>query len=378
MRRQECFAPQGNVSPRSGVVSILDESGPWAAAIERVLERKGTVMLLGAPDTGKTTLARDLVNAAVARDLGRVALLDADVGQGEIGPPGTVALATVRAPVEALAELKAERLSFVGATSPPGHLLAVVTGVRRLADEAQRRDAALIVVDTSGLVQGAVARSLKQAKVDLLRPETVLALQAGTELEGVLRLIETASEATVLRLPPYPGARPKPPGLRRARRSARFYHRFERARTFEIPSAQVAISHGWLFNGRSLPPHRLRAVEALLHNELIHAEESEDAVHLLVRRQPPASAAEVLREEVPGRRAVVTPAYMLQNLLVGLVEQDGNLADIGILQGVDFHRRVLTVLTPLNHVGNIHQVRLGRLRLRADGSEIGPVRPGDL
>ena len=77
-------------------------------------------------------------------------------------------------------------------------------------------------------------------------------------------------------------------------------------------------------------------------------------------------------------RVVAAPAYVFQNLLVGLVEQDGNVAEIGILQGVQFQRRVLTVLTPLNHVGMIRQVRLGRLRLRPDGSEIGPVRPGDL
>ena len=37
-----------------------------------------------------------------------------------------------------------------------------------------------------------------------------------------------------------------------------------------------------------------------------------------------------------------------------------------------------SVLTPLTHVGMIRQLRLGRLRLRPDGSEIGPVRPGDL
>jgi polynucleotide 5'-hydroxyl-kinase GRC3/NOL9 len=342
------------------------------------MERKGTALLLGGPDTGKTTLSRELANAGAARGWNRVSLIDADVGQGEVGPPGTVALATVHTPVEALTELKAERLGFVGATSPPGHLLALVTSVRRMADEARRRGAELIVVDTSGLIEGSAARQLKQAKVDLLRPETVIAIQSGRELEGILRLVETGSTAEVIRLSPHPAARPKPPGLRRARRTARFFHRFQRARAFELSTAQVAISHGWLFTGRLVAQHRVKLAAATLQTEVLYAEETEGAVYFLVRRQPSTTAPAALQEEFRGRRLVVTPGYALQNLLVGLVEQDGNVADIGILQGVDFQRRVLTVLTPLNHIGMVRQVRLGRLRLRPDGSEIGHVRPGDL
>src|SRR2546426_637086 len=81
----------------------------------------------------------------------------------------------------------------------------------------------LVVVDTSGLVEGAVARTLKQAKADLLRPDLVLAIEAGRELEGILKLIESGSEAEVLRLARPADARPKPPPLRRARRALRFF-----------------------------------------------------------------------------------------------------------------------------------------------------------
>jgi polynucleotide 5'-kinase involved in rRNA processing len=125
-------------------------------------------------------------------------------------------------------------------------------------------------------------------------------------------------------------------------------------------------------------PPRVRFAAAALQTDVLHAEETSDAVNFLVRRSSSGTAPAALQEEFRGRRLVLTPAYVLQNLLVGLVEQDGSLADVAILQGVEFQRRVLTVLTPLNHVGMIRQVRLGRLRLRPDGSEIGPVRPGDL
>jgi polynucleotide 5'-hydroxyl-kinase GRC3/NOL9 len=252
-----------------------------------------------------------------------------------------------------------------------------VTGTKRLAQEAFRRGAELVVVDTSGLVQGRLGRQLKQAKLDLLQPELVLAVERGDELEGVLRLVETGSTAEVIRLRPHPAARVKPAALRRARRAGRFYRHFTGARTFELPSAQVALSHTWLFTGRPVAPHQLRVAASALRTEIIYGEETEDAVHLLARGQRAAPVPSEVRQEFR-RPVVVTPAYALQNLLVGLVEQDGNVADVGILQGVHFQRRLLTVLTPLDHVGMIRQVRLGRLRLRPDGSEIGHLKPGDL
>ncbi len=75
-----------------GSNSKLEILPEWERAAEAVLARPGVVMLLGASDSGKTTLGRILAEKLTAA--GRtVGLVDGDVGQSSIGPPTTVGLA---------------------------------------------------------------------------------------------------------------------------------------------------------------------------------------------------------------------------------------------------------------------------------------------
>ena len=67
------------------------------ALVDQAVRTKHTVLLIGGMDTGKTTLSRELLTAALAA--GRpAALLDADVGQKTVGPPATISLKVVRSP----------------------------------------------------------------------------------------------------------------------------------------------------------------------------------------------------------------------------------------------------------------------------------------
>ena len=59
--------------------------------IRRIVERGGMAVVLGAPDTGKSSFCRMAAEVAV-RAGRRVADLDADIGQTTVGPPGTVGL----------------------------------------------------------------------------------------------------------------------------------------------------------------------------------------------------------------------------------------------------------------------------------------------
>jgi len=74
-------------------VEILPE---WGRAADAILARPGVVVLLGASDSGKTTLCRIL--GEHWRAAGRaVGLVDGDIGQSSIGPPATVGLAILPA-----------------------------------------------------------------------------------------------------------------------------------------------------------------------------------------------------------------------------------------------------------------------------------------
>ena len=179
------------------------------ALVERVAAQVQTVVLVGGLDSGKSTLSRALLEAAIAA--GRTAAyLDADVGQKCVGPPATVGLKLVRSAEDLHPDrlAQADALAFVGSTTPQGHLLPTVTGVARLAGLAREQGTGLVVVDTSGLVSGIYGQLLKYHKVEMVAPDVVVGLQRGEELTPLLGVIQRFFHTEVVSLGVHPGVVP--------------------------------------------------------------------------------------------------------------------------------------------------------------------------
>ncbi len=193
-----------------------------AEAIAALAARPGRVFVVGGVDSGKTTFARRLATAGVAA--GHVsAIVDADLGQSTIGPPGTVALKIVReaSDLEPAGLGGFDALSFVGAMSPRQHFLPLVTGTAKLVMRAIEMGAKLIVVDTSGLIDGVAGQKLKLTKAELCRPHHVVSLQRGGELEPINGVLERFLSLDVRALPVHPGIGIRSVDERAAYREAR-------------------------------------------------------------------------------------------------------------------------------------------------------------
>ncbi len=198
----------------------------------------GTVMLVGAADTGKSTLARWLVERACSSGQ-RAAWLDADLGQTSLGIPGTLNVVTVAGESSDVVERSA---FFVGSTSPRGHMLQVLTGLCRLRDRARSEGADPIFIDTSGLIaEESGGSALKEWEVELLVPTTIVALQRGRELEHLLSPWRHDHRFRVHLLPVAPGVRRRSPQERAERRRILFHHSFDGARTLRICKEQKPI-----------------------------------------------------------------------------------------------------------------------------------------
>lgn len=147
----------------------------------------GVVMLVGSHDTGKTTLARQILAATVAE--GKTgAYVDADVAQSTVGPPTCVGLRWIREreDLEHLAD--ADEMRFVGSTNPSRLVLQMVIATATLVDVA-RSEADVVVIDTTGSISGVTGQTLKYHKVELTRPDTVIALQRGAEMEPIIGML---------------------------------------------------------------------------------------------------------------------------------------------------------------------------------------------
>lgn len=179
------------------------------ALVERAVHEATCVMLLGGLDSGKTTLGRAMVRAAC--EAGKLAaFLDADVGQKSVGPPTTLGLRLIREPDDTEPDRlsEADAMFFVGATSPQGHMLSVVAGTARLLAKAREAGAEFIAVDTSGMVSGVYGQLLKYHKMELVRPDLVVGLQRGEELDPLLGIARRFFPGDVYALPVHPAASP--------------------------------------------------------------------------------------------------------------------------------------------------------------------------
>lgn len=361
--------------------SILhNEYADWEETISVIVQSgiKSRTLLLGGADVGKTTFTRLLVNALTATGQ-RVAIVDADLGQSEIGPPACVGLAFSDGQQNSLSELSPHALMFVGSTSPPGFLLEHASAIRRLADMAGDMP---LIVDTSGFLYGSGARRLNQITFDLLAPTHVVALQRKDELEGILAPIQRRDGVHIHRptIPAVIGK--KPSAFRTQRRAMRFAAYFEGARLHTYRFEDIAIIGAWLGCGAPLAPHLLKYLNEALGPavKVYYGEMSDRHLSLMVSQMvhPDTPALGVAQQTLRAQGVTLTIAPRLKHLLLGLEGSNGKLLGLGLLEAIDFRRRTLGVLTPCRAPAAACIIRIGILRVQPDGHEIGALKPNEL
>jgi polynucleotide 5'-hydroxyl-kinase GRC3/NOL9 len=189
---------------------------PPAAALEAAAAARIT-LVLGAGDTGKTTLVTGLASSLAARGI-VVGVVDADLGQSDVGPPTTVGLGRVRRPIADLGAAELIGLEFLGMTSPARCMRETGDATARLVARAFDEGCERVLVDTSGLVEGHFGLALKRIKIDRVHPDLLIALQCRTECEPILQ--RYAGGPVILRLPAATAARRSQAERRRRRQRA--------------------------------------------------------------------------------------------------------------------------------------------------------------
>src|ERR671930_1831879 len=139
----------------------LDIPPAWAWSADQIMQHRWRkILVLDAVDRGKSTYCRFLIRRCLETSQ-RVAVIDTDVGQKDIGPPATLTLGYPEV-AQSLAEVSPVAWYFIGATSPAGHLLPMIVGLRHLLDINR---AACIIMNTTGLIHGP-GRVLKGYKIE--------------------------------------------------------------------------------------------------------------------------------------------------------------------------------------------------------------------
>ncbi|UCD71581.1 MAG: hypothetical protein JSW70_00920 [Syntrophobacterales bacterium] len=204
----------------------------WMDLIEAIHRKKGSVLILGASDTGKSTLAHLLV-IQLSQMGNVVALVDGDIGQSVLGPPATIGLALFESAIQQLDDVQTMASYFVGSTSPQGHMLEMLVGIKRIVDRAIQLEPEIIIIDTTGFVSGETAWELKFQKVDLLKPAHLIGLQRRREIEGLLRPNQFRPDMVIHRLKTPEKVRVKSPEQRKSNRSRKFAAYFREVKLYK-------------------------------------------------------------------------------------------------------------------------------------------------
>ena len=294
--------------------------------LEAILNDPGIAVMLGDADVGKTTTATAIANAAVRVGY-RTVVVDTDIGQSDIGPPATVGLALACRPVLQMDQLPAAAAFFVGDTQPQFVYRYLVEGAVRSVAWARRRGAEVIVVDTTGWVEGSAAVAAKARKILGIGPRHVVALQRSGELEPILARLP---EGTIVhRLCASFRARARSREMRRIARVHRFRQYFASARRHVVDLAAFPADRPAVYAGRHIPQARMLA-------------------------------------EIPGSA--------LRHLLVGLVDQDGWLAAVGSIIETTPAAQAVAIAAPLRSLAGVSGLQWGVLRVAPAGTEEGRLQ----
>ena len=352
-------------------VNEVDEGtvpSSWEDAAKEILSlnKPVTVMVVGGMDSGKTSFCTFLVNEAVMNKL-RTSVIDADLGQSDVGPPSTVGFNFVTEPVKDLFDIDAQDAVFVGSTSPSGAINKVIEGLVQLKDRVMEAGVDFLVINTDGWVEGEEAAAYKVRLAEKVGPSAVVGMQRGNELTPILDALHGV-KVFVIDSPQL--IQPRSREKRKLLRELSYKKYLKKAKMHSLSLNWVKVKDSLFGAGGPLPRKRLETLKNLLGTRPVYSEETVTAI-LVVLSKSKAVTEEHIKdvEEYFGKRVKVIREGDEEGLLVGLKDEEDNFLGIGILHGVDYKRRVLKVYTPVSE--KVSMLCFGQIKLDKNCREIG-------
>ena len=284
----------------------------WFGLLDVLEEEKGISILLGATDTGKSTLATFLISHLCQRGL-KIGLVDTDIGQSSLGPPATISFALFKSHPDWDIILSQPEIFFVGSTTPEGHFPIHLKGVKRMMDRVASYGPDVILVDTTGFVSGDAGRELKRRKINLVSPRLILALQKDDEIEPILEQYKENALYKIYRVPLSEQVRSRSMEDRRINRTNKFRDYFRYSVIQELAIEEVKIE------GEVLDPD--------------------------------------------GAPLPLDWSLRTNGLLIGLKDGNDEILALGLVRNYIEEKKVVRVFTPLREMERVRALQLSSLRL---------------
>jgi polynucleotide 5'-hydroxyl-kinase GRC3/NOL9 len=297
------------------------------------------IIVIGQIDTGKSTLIKNMA------DHMDTYVLDADVGQNDIGPPSVVSLGERN-------EGRYRMIDgyFCGSTTPSRHFLQMIAGVSRLIPQCRNRP---VLINTTGLATGEIGRALKTEKINAIKPDLIIGLETGNELKYLDAF--AAAGAEVLKFRPHPQVTSRSRSERENLREGIFRAHFQDAVISSHSLDEIGIERSLLGNGVR---GDIDTLSTLAGTPIVHVETTD-------------GEALVVFSEMPGDLEKVATALDVNQIfycnvadfngtLVGLMGPKGNLLGLGVIDSVDFVQGIIHIFSP---TARFSAIQFGSIKL---------------
>jgi polynucleotide 5'-hydroxyl-kinase GRC3/NOL9 len=350
-------------------IEIVEISGStiplsWRNAANEALScaKQCKVVILGSTDCGKTSFCTFLANVAIQHGR-KVAIIDADIGQSDIGPPTTMGLGLITKPIFDPFLVEAKEIFFVGSTNPRHVEESIYEGILYLIKKSEELNVDFLVINTDGWVQDEEAKQYKICLLKKIYP-SIICVQSDEELKPILSAFDVlAFRILCLNVPSIIRKRTKNERKELREQGYRKYLKEGSIRVLSLKETSIVNVQA----SRFFKTETLNILETILESKLLFVEEYGDYLLLVL-----TDHNEIIEEKVKMIENSIGKPVRITNgkgLLAALFDDNGVFLGLAVVQSIDIAQQKIKIYTP--YKGKISFIKLGRIKVTNQGSELG-------
>ncbi len=352
-----------NMTPDAQIQAV-EETDPyleWYKKAEEIIkEEPSKIIVIGGVDNGKSSYTILLSNIALEHGL-KPALIDADVGQADIGPPGFISMAYPSEQTIWMRMLKPVSMRFIGDIKPQIHIQAIISKTKELAEKALKDDRKPVIIDTDGWVGDTYAFLYKSQMIENIKPDVIIVI--GDELKNLFKKYERIG-IKVVELPAPTLRRTRSREERRALRSDKYREFLLDAKPLKISLDEVIVTGHPLFMGVPLNPDEITNIVGA---KVLYASRTPDTVFIVLAEQPKNIRLDELKKTFNVPKARYYVQGFEKNMYVGLVGENEDEYP-GIIEKINYVEK--TIMLKTKYTGKIKMVKTSKIKLSPEFTEL--------
>jgi len=345
----------------------------WKKAARELLNMKGfKALVIGDIDVGKSSFTLYIANILSSNNL-RIGIIDSDIGQSDIGPPGTIGLGILDKPVYSYGEIKLCDAYFIGDKTPSGHLLPMVLGTMNMVNKAFKYGVDGVIINTTGLVYGGIGRVLKKYKIEAIEPSHIYVIMRENELKNLIRYLGIENRVRYIETPS--NILKKKRSYRREFRKIKMDNFFNPPKNYTYRLDDLKIENT-ILGAVSRDEYTLKNVYNLIGLRPVASYIDRDDIYLIfndiLSKTDYLKIYNKLKDKFNNIRII--SLNKLKGLLIGLYDDNGFIG-VGRLFKIDLNKRIIK-FTSRESDKIVKRIIFGYLILDDDFNEIGSMKPG--